>query len=63
MRKAGAGDLLVPATYVIDGEEVSLFTTIAVIGEAHDLTLAELRMETLWPVDPESAERWERLIA
>jgi len=59
----GAGDLLVPATYVIDGEEVSLFTTIAIIGDAHDLTLAELRLETFWPVDPSSAERWKRLIA
>jgi hypothetical protein len=44
-------------------EAVSLFTTIAVIGDAHDLTLAELRLETFWPVDEESAERWKRLVA
>ncbi len=58
---AGAGDLLVPVTYLVDGQEVSLFTTIAVIGDAHDLTLAELRLETFWPLDPLSAERWRRM--
>lgn len=60
---SGAGDLLVPATYMIDGDEVSFFTTIAIIGDAHDLTLAELRLETLWPVDQLSAERWKLIIA
>ena len=55
---ARAGDLLVPATYVIDGEETSLFTTIAIIGDAHDLTLNELRLDTFWPMDRVSAERW-----
>ena len=58
---AGAGDLLVPTTYVIDGEEISMFTTIAIIGDAHDLTLAELRLETFWPMDPVSAQRWSRI--
>ena len=55
--------LLVPATYVIDGNEISLFTTIARIGDAHDLTLAELRLETFWPVDPTSSEHWTRLVS
>lgn len=58
---ARAGDLLVPATYVIEGGEISLFTTISIIGDAHDLTLAELRLETFWPVDRESSDRWRRL--
>lgn len=58
-----SADLVVPATYVIEGEEVALFTTIAIIGEAHDLTLAELRLESFWPVDRLSAERWKRLVA
>lgn len=58
-----SGDLLVPVTYSIHGEKVSLFATIAIIGDAHDLTLAELRLETFWPVDPTSAERWKRLLA
>ena len=54
-------DLLVPATYIIDDEPVSLFTTIAIVGDAHDLTLAELRLETFWPVDEESAKRWAKM--
>jgi transcriptional regulator with XRE-family HTH domain len=56
-------DLLVPLTLLIDGEETSLFTTIATIGDAHDLTLDELRIETFWPLDSASAERWKRLVA
>lgn len=56
------GDLLVPVTYTIQGEEISLFTTISIIGDAHDLTLAELRLETFWPMDRKSARRWQRLV-
>lgn len=59
---AGAADLLVPVTYRIGGEDISLFTTIAIIGDAHDLTLAELRMETFWPMDRDSAGRWTRYV-
>jgi transcriptional regulator with XRE-family HTH domain len=51
-------DVLVPATYLLAGEPVSFFTTIARIGDAHDLTLAELRIETFWPLDAESSDRW-----
>ena len=58
-RTPEASDLIVPTTYVIEGTEVSLFTTIAVIGDAHDLTLAELRIETFWPADPASRATWE----
>ena len=57
-RQAEAGDLMVPTTYVIEGESISLFTTIAVIGDAHDCTLAELRIETFWPLDDASRSRW-----
>jgi hypothetical protein len=55
-------ELLVAATYVLGGEPISFFTTIARIGDAHDLTLAELRIETFWPLDAESAERWQRYV-
>ena len=51
-------DLVLVTTYRVDDGPVSLFTTIATIGDAHDLTLAELRIETFWPVDPVSASRW-----
>ena len=53
-------DKVVPTTFAVDGEEVSFFTTIAVIGDANDLTLSELRILTLWPVDEQSADRWSR---
>jgi hypothetical protein len=56
------GDLLVPVTYRIADQELSLFTTISVIGDAHDLTLAELRIETFWPVDEESKRLSELLL-
>jgi len=54
-------DLLVSATYVLDEQPISFFTTIARIGDAHDLTLAELRLETFWPLDPGSRAHWLRL--
>lgn len=63
MGPAEASDLLLTTTYRIDGDPISLFTTIAVIGDAHDLTLDELRIETFWPVDATSAERWRRRFA
>jgi len=55
-------DLIIPTTYAIASAEVSLFTTIAIIGDAHDLTLAELRIETFWPADQVSAESWSDLV-
>jgi transcriptional regulator with XRE-family HTH domain len=61
--RPSAGDLLVPITYRVAGNVISLFTTIAIIGEAHDLTLAELRLETFWPVDEESKHGLHRLLA
>jgi hypothetical protein len=53
-----AEDLLVPMAYAIGGARVELFTTIATIGDAHDLTLAELRIETFWPMDDKSRRTW-----
>ena len=55
-----AEDLLVTATYRLGDETVSMMTTIAIVGDAHDLTLAELRIETFWPVDERSGRVWER---
>jgi len=56
-----ADELLVTATYNLKNTPVSFFTTISVIGDAHDLTLAELRLETFWPSDAESAAHWANL--
>ena len=56
-----AEDLLVAATYRVGDTEISFLTTIAIIGDAHDLTVAELRIETFWPLDEVSASRWNEL--
>ncbi len=54
----GTRQPVTPTAFVVDGEEVPLFPMITVIGDANDLTLSELRILTLWPVDGQSAERW-----
>ena len=44
-------ELLVPIHAQIDGNDLELFTTIATIGAPYDVTLEELRLETLLPAD------------
>ena len=56
-----APELLLPLAYEIDGRRVDLFTTIATIGAPHDVTLSELRIETFWPADETSDQRWRSL--
>lgn len=46
--------LLVPLHIRTEEFELRLFTTIATIGAVYDVTLEELRLETLLPADPES---------
>jgi transcriptional regulator with XRE-family HTH domain len=46
-----ADDLLVPFHYHIGERDLRLFSTIATIGEAHDITLEELRLETFFAAD------------
>lgn len=51
--EAPAGrELLVPLHIRTDDLDLQLFTTIATIGAPHDVTLEELRLETLLPADP-----------
>ncbi len=55
-------ELLIPV--VVDlpsGDRVRLFTTIATIGAPFDITLEELRIETLLPADAASADLLRRL--
>lgn len=47
-----ADDLLVPFHYRIGDVELKLFSTIATIGAAHDITLEELRLESFFAADP-----------
>ena len=51
-----AEDLLVPFHYRIGEIELKLFSTIATIGEAHDITLEELRLESFFAVDAATEE-------
>lgn len=53
--------LLVPVTYDIEGREIRLFTTIASIGGANDITVSEILIETFWPADEQSDEAWRAL--
>jgi transcriptional regulator with XRE-family HTH domain len=55
------GGLLVPIHYRTGDVDLKLFTTIAVIGTPRDVTLDELRLETLLPADRASAEMLDRL--
>jgi transcriptional regulator with XRE-family HTH domain len=57
-----ADALLVPIEVRAPGVELSLFTTIATIGAPFDVTLEELRLETLLPAD-ERSERTLRGLA
>ena len=54
--RPAAADLLVPFHYRIGTAELKLFSTIATIGEAHDITLEELRLETFFAADAETEE-------
>ena len=45
-------DLLVPVHLDLGGTELRFFTTITTIGSPFDITLEELRFETLLPADP-----------
>ncbi|MDJ0925070.1 MAG: helix-turn-helix transcriptional regulator [Acidimicrobiia bacterium] len=51
-----AEDLLIPFHYRIGDIELKLFSTIATIGEAHDITLEELRLETFFAADRTTEE-------
>jgi len=52
-----ADDLLVPVHYRLGDRDLRLFSTIATIGEAHDVTLEELRLETFFAADA-ATEEW-----
>ena len=47
-------DLLVPVHVRVDGRDLRFFTTIATIGAPFDVTLEELRIETLLPADADT---------
>jgi len=50
-RVPSAHELLLPVEVTLDDQELSLFTTIATLGSPADITLQELKLETLLPAD------------
>ena len=56
------GDLLLPIHLRMDTLELRLFSTIMTLGTPHDVTLQELRVETLFPADDESEHQWRALV-
>jgi transcriptional regulator with XRE-family HTH domain len=57
-----ASDLLVPTTYLTPAGPITLISSIATLGAIHDVTAAELRLETFFPADDRSRARWMDLL-
>lgn len=55
-RVPSARDLAVPLHLDLGGRHLRLLTMIATIGAAHDVTVAELRIETLLPADGDTRD-------
>jgi hypothetical protein len=53
-----AGDLLLPVHIRKDGFELRVFSTIMTLGTPQDVTLQELRIETVFPADDASERVW-----
>jgi transcriptional regulator with XRE-family HTH domain len=47
-------EILVPVRVEMDGDELSMFTTLTVFGTPQDVTLAELAIELFYPADDAS---------
>jgi transcriptional regulator with XRE-family HTH domain len=58
-----AGDLLLPIHIRTDDLELRIFSTIMTLGTPKDVTLQELRIETLFPADEASERVWRRVAA
>ena len=57
-----AGAIAVPLRIRTPMGILSFISTITVFGTPVDITLSELALETLFPADPESAERLRQLV-
>ena len=58
-----ADELLIPIVLRTPLGDLETFTTIATIGAAHDVTLEELRIETLLPATDEAEQLLRRIAA
>ena len=52
---------LLTVNFEQDGQQLSFFTTLATLGTPYDITLQELRIESLFPANEETAERMKQL--
>ncbi len=59
----GEHDLLVPTVFQVRGRRLAWFSTLAAFGAAVDITLAEILIESLYPMDPETAAVATELVA
>ncbi|KPA22772.1 Helix-turn-helix domain protein [Shimia sp. SK013] len=50
----GIRPAVIPATYVLGGMRLTLFSTISQFGSAEDIALSELRIEMMFPADDET---------
>lgn len=58
-----SGDLLLPIHIRLGNLDLRLFSTIMTLGTPQDVTLQELRIETFFPVDPDSERCWRQNFA
>lgn len=58
----GDHDLLVPTVFQVRGRRLAWYSTLASFGAAVDVTLAEILIESLHPMDTETAETATELI-
>lgn len=52
---------VLPVVFAKDGDRLSFFTLISTLGTPQDITLQELRVESLFPTDAETAQWMHRL--
>ena len=52
---AGAGDVVVPMRIRVAGDELSFLSTTTIFGSALDITVAELAIESFYPLDGQTA--------
>lgn len=57
----GMGDPIMTLRYATPAGELALFTTVAELSSAQDLTLRDLRLEIFFPVDAQSRDLLNRL--
>jgi transcriptional regulator with XRE-family HTH domain len=57
----GAGEVVVPLRYAVRGQELSLLSTTSIFGTPHDVTVAELAVESFFPADPATGAALRRL--